>query len=238
MASLIDPSGRPLKVKDKDTGKTAPPPASGNGALIKDYLAPDLRGRRAGRLHGDARHRRFLGALVRPLQAADPSAREGGDRGQGQGSPRQGEHRREPRDRSAIAHPVDPDRLRLQERPAGGRFHGRDPGKPDQDVHPGPDRGRRRGAGRARGSRYRGRAETRRRGACRARPADGRAYFRRDPAGRAGPSQGGGRSCALLPRKRGCRARQEDAAVWSSPTDSRTRRSARSKPKWRSRSGR
>jgi putative thioredoxin len=38
MASLIDPSGRPIKVKDKDPGKGAPAPgsASGNSALIKD----------------------------------------------------------------------------------------------------------------------------------------------------------------------------------------------------------
>ena len=38
MASLIDPSGRPIKVKDKDPGKAAPAPgsASGDSALIKD----------------------------------------------------------------------------------------------------------------------------------------------------------------------------------------------------------
>ena len=37
MASLIDPSGRPIKVKDKDPGKdAAPAPASGNAVLIKD----------------------------------------------------------------------------------------------------------------------------------------------------------------------------------------------------------
>jgi putative thioredoxin len=38
MASLIDPSGRPIKVKDKDAGKGAPAPGStsGNSALIKD----------------------------------------------------------------------------------------------------------------------------------------------------------------------------------------------------------
>jgi putative thioredoxin len=36
MASLIDPSGRPLKVKDKDGAKTVPSPASGNAAHIKD----------------------------------------------------------------------------------------------------------------------------------------------------------------------------------------------------------
>lgn len=36
MASLIDPSGRPLKVRDKDAGKAAPSPAAGNGAVIKD----------------------------------------------------------------------------------------------------------------------------------------------------------------------------------------------------------
>jgi putative thioredoxin len=38
MASLIDPSGRPIKVKDKDAGKGAPAPAAapGNAAPIKD----------------------------------------------------------------------------------------------------------------------------------------------------------------------------------------------------------
>jgi putative thioredoxin len=36
MASLIDPSGRPIKVKDKDGGKAAPSPASGNAAHIKE----------------------------------------------------------------------------------------------------------------------------------------------------------------------------------------------------------
>ena len=36
MASLIDPSGRPIKLKDKDGGKAAPSPAPGNSALIKD----------------------------------------------------------------------------------------------------------------------------------------------------------------------------------------------------------
>jgi len=36
MASLIDPSGRPIKVKEKDAAKAAPSPAAGNSALIKD----------------------------------------------------------------------------------------------------------------------------------------------------------------------------------------------------------
>jgi putative thioredoxin len=36
MASLIDPSGRPIKVKDKDAAKTAPSPAAGNASFIKD----------------------------------------------------------------------------------------------------------------------------------------------------------------------------------------------------------
>jgi len=40
MASLIDPSGRPLKVKDKDPGKPAPAPAAGKGAVIKDSSLP------------------------------------------------------------------------------------------------------------------------------------------------------------------------------------------------------
>jgi putative thioredoxin len=37
MASLIDPAGRPLKVKDKELGKAAPAaPGGGGGAVIKD----------------------------------------------------------------------------------------------------------------------------------------------------------------------------------------------------------
>src|SRR5262245_31248087 len=36
MASLIDPSGRPLKAKDKEAAKAAAAPASGNGGIIKD----------------------------------------------------------------------------------------------------------------------------------------------------------------------------------------------------------
>ena len=42
MASLIDPSGRPLKVKDKDAGagKTPPTQAAGTPALIKDTSLP------------------------------------------------------------------------------------------------------------------------------------------------------------------------------------------------------
>ena len=36
MASLIDPSVRPLKAKDKDGSKSAPSPTSANGAVIKD----------------------------------------------------------------------------------------------------------------------------------------------------------------------------------------------------------
>jgi putative thioredoxin len=40
MASLIDPSGRPLKVKDKEAARTAPLPAVGNAAIIKDSSLP------------------------------------------------------------------------------------------------------------------------------------------------------------------------------------------------------
>jgi putative thioredoxin len=36
MASLIDPSGRPIKAKDKDAGKAPPSATSGNTAYIKD----------------------------------------------------------------------------------------------------------------------------------------------------------------------------------------------------------
>jgi putative thioredoxin len=40
MASLIDPSGRPIKVRDKEAAKPAPTPATGNGVVIKDSSLP------------------------------------------------------------------------------------------------------------------------------------------------------------------------------------------------------
>jgi putative thioredoxin len=41
MASLIDPSGRPLKARDKDPAKTAAPsPGAASGAIIKDSSLP------------------------------------------------------------------------------------------------------------------------------------------------------------------------------------------------------
>ena len=46
----------------------------------------------------------------------------------------EGQYRRESRDRPATAHPVDSHRLCLPGRPAGGRFHGRDSRKPDQEL--------------------------------------------------------------------------------------------------------
>ena len=109
----------------------------GNGAAPTRPLGPhqghDHEGfprRRARRLAQRPRPRRFLGALVRPVQAADADPGEGGAAGQGQGAARQDEHRRPPADRRPARHPVDPRGDRLQERPAARRLHGRAAGKP------------------------------------------------------------------------------------------------------------
>ena len=59
-------------------------------------LRSDLHGRRDRGLERGAGHRRFLGALVRPLQTARPGARSGGDRGRRQGEDGQDQRRREP----------------------------------------------------------------------------------------------------------------------------------------------
>ena len=60
-----------------------------------------------------------------PCKQLGPLARKGGARGQGRGAHGQDQHRREPGDRAADAHPVDPGGLCLQGRPAGRRLRGR-----------------------------------------------------------------------------------------------------------------
>ena len=92
------------------------------------------------RLHAAAGAGRFLGALVRPLQAADAGHREGGAGGRRQGQAGQDEHRRPSADRRPARHPVDPGGHRLQERPAGRRLHGRPAREPDQGLHRAPRR--------------------------------------------------------------------------------------------------
>ena len=78
------------------------------GDLIKDSEHQALHGRRDRGLAQAAGDRRFLGALVRPLQAAGPGAGEGGAAGQRQGPHGEDQCRREPAARRPDAHPVDP----------------------------------------------------------------------------------------------------------------------------------
>ena len=106
---------------------------------------------------------RFLGAVVRALQAADARDREGRHGRRRQGAARQDEHRRAPADRGPARHPVDPGGDRLQQRPAGRRLHGRAARKPGQGLHRAPrrPRGAERGRGPDRGGAGCGRARRR-----------------------------------------------------------------------------
>ncbi len=120
----------------------------------------------------------FLGALVRPVQAARAGAGEGGRRLQGQGDARQDEHRRAPADRRPARHPVDSGRHRLRPRPARRRLHGRAAGKPGARLHRAhrrpADRRQRRAHHRGRGRRRRTATRRSRGRALRARADRGR----------------------------------------------------------------
>ena len=127
----------------------------------------DLRQGRHRGIEAPAGAGRFLGALVRPVQAAHARPGKGGQGRQGQGQARQDEHRRASGDPRPDGHPVDPGRDRLRQRPAGRRLHGRAAGKPGRGVPGAADQGphRRRGEGSAQGGRRRaGRRRCRRRG--------------------------------------------------------------------------
>ena len=102
---------------------------------------PDVREGRHRGVEAPAGADRLLGAMVRPLPAADADHREGGPRRQGQGQAGQDEHRRASGDTGPDGHPVDPGRDRLRQRPARRRFHGRGSGKPGQRLHRQADRG-------------------------------------------------------------------------------------------------
>ena len=112
------------------------------------------------RIHEAAGAGRFLGAVVRALQAAHPGHREGRRRRPAARSARQDEHRRAPADPGPARHPVDPGRDRLPARPAGRRLHGRAAREPGQGLHRAPrrpgraerGRGPDRGGGGGRGS--------------------------------------------------------------------------------------
>ena len=108
----------------------APPPP------VKDVTTANFMAEVVDASFEHAGHRRFLGAVVRPVQAAGPDPRKGGARGQRRGAHGQAQHRREPRDRAADAHPVDPGGLCLQGRPPGRRLCRRGAGKPGQAVRP------------------------------------------------------------------------------------------------------
>ena len=96
-----------------------------------------------------------------PCKTLDAGAREGGDRGQGQGAAGQGRRRPEPADRGADAGAVDPGGLRLRRRAAGRRLHGRAVAGAGQGLRRAADRdvGRQR---RARGGDRGGRGDARR----------------------------------------------------------------------------
>ena len=144
------------------------------------------RGRR--RLVRRAGHRRFLGALVRALQAARADPRKDRARHQRRRPDGQAQYRREPRDRAADAHPVDPGGLRLQGRAAGRRLCRRVAGEPGQAVRPAP--GRRQGRPLA----GRGGAGDGQRGVAGRRPRQRRRALFPDPAARAGQCRGARRA--------------------------------------------
>jgi len=86
--------------------------------------------RRHRGVQGRTRPRRFLGLLVRSVQAADSHPRKGGEELSRQGSAREGRHRCQPGTRPAASDPVPADRLRFQGRAAARRLLGRAARKP------------------------------------------------------------------------------------------------------------
>ena len=127
------------------------------GRVHQGHHDTDLRQGRHRGIAAPAGAGRFLGAVVRPLQAAHARPRKGREGGQGQGQARQDEHRRAPGHSRPDGHPVDPGRDRLRQRPAGRRLHGRAAGKPGHRLSRTADQGpdRRRGEGSAQGGRCR-----------------------------------------------------------------------------------
>ncbi|CAA9248986.1 MAG: Thioredoxin, partial [uncultured Actinomycetospora sp.] len=75
--------------------------------------------RRRGPRQREARRRRLLGDLVRPLQDGRPGPRGDRRRARRQADRRQARHRPEPRHRAGLPGHVDPDAARLPGRQAG-----------------------------------------------------------------------------------------------------------------------
>ena len=109
--------------------------AMANGAdLIKNSTTASFMADVIDASHDGAGDRRFLGAVVRAVQAARPGAREGGERGQAARCGWSRSTSTRTRDRAADAHPVDPRGLCLQGRPAGRRLRRRGAGEPGEAV--------------------------------------------------------------------------------------------------------
>ena len=88
---------------------------------------------------------RFLGTVVRSLQAARSGDREGRPRSRRQGEARQDEYRRAPLDCGPARHQEHSGGDRLRRRPADRRLRRRPAGEPDQGLHRSPHHAARRG---------------------------------------------------------------------------------------------
>ena len=96
---------------------------------------PDLRQGRHRGIAPPAGARRFLGAVVRPLQDAEPDHREGRAGRQGRRAPGQDEHRRPSRRSPASSASSRSPRSSPSQRPAGRRLHRRPAREPGQGLH-------------------------------------------------------------------------------------------------------
>ena len=119
--------------------------------VIKDSDTAKFRQGRDRGVAGDAGDRRFLGDLVRPVQAARPGPRKGRERAERQGPAGQDRRRQEPGAWPAsCAVQSIPAVFAFRRRPAGRRLRRRPAGKPAPPVRRAAGRGRagRRTAGR------------------------------------------------------------------------------------------
>ena len=129
--------------------------------VVDRHHHPDLHEGRDRGIAPPAGAGRFLGAMVRTLQAAHADPGKSRPRRQGQGEACQDGYRQASGNSRPDGHPVDPGRDRLRERPARRRLHGRAAGRPGDGLPRAPAEGshRRRGKGsaesRGRGARRR-----------------------------------------------------------------------------------